>query len=236
MRSLRYVLVASIVFATSLAAAHDLWLERDADGYALYHGHRHSGHAGDELIPYAPGYVQAAICVDAVGARTALAVAAAYPAQFAAECVALLVEASSGAWSTTSEGTINLPAEGRTGVVRSWRSFESIKRIDAWHDAARGPMGEGLELVPIANPLALQLGDKMRLLVTLRGQPQAGVTVAYAGEPRGVTGAGGQINVRIRKTGTQWISASLSEPSPEPGVARWVHATALQFEAGAKSH
>lgn len=214
------------------AFAHDLWLEREAGSYVLYHGHRHSGHAGDEVIPYAPAFVHDVVCLAPDGTRNALPAVTEYPARFEAECAAVLVSASSGAWTTTSQGTQNLPPLGLDGVVRSWRSFESVKRIDGWAEGVAQSLGDGLEVVPLVDPFVLGRRDKLRLLVTLGGEPQRGVTVAYAGEPRGVTGADGRINLRLRAAGMQLISASISVPAAEPGIAQSVHATALQFEIG----
>jgi hypothetical protein len=65
--------------------------------------------------------------------------------------------------------------------------------------------------------MGLAPGDKLRLLVTLGGRPKAGVSVAYDGDTRGVTGANGLINLKVRHGGTQLIAASVLEPGPEGG-------------------
>lgn len=212
------------------AVAHDLWIEREDQGHVVHYGHRHSGHTGEDRVRYSPDFVVDALCLHATGTKSALAVPGAYPARLEGECAVLLVTASSGDWTTTVEGTRNLPPGGLAGVVRSWRSVESVKWLGQWSEAAVRPLGEGLELVPLTDPLALRRGDKLRVLATLRGQPQPGVTLAYAGEPRGVTGADGQLNVRLRAAGVQMISASIEESSHEPRVGKTIHATALQFE------
>jgi nickel transport protein len=54
------------------------------------------------------------------------------------------------------------------------------------------------------------------------------VTVAYDGDPRGVTGADGRINLRIRHRGTQVITASIDETSPDG--SKVVRSTALLFD------
>ena len=210
-------------------AAHDLWLEPLSAGFELRYGHAHSAHEGEAALPYAPDFVQGAYCQPAMGPVQSLDVRPAYPARFPADCDGLLVEASSGAWSTTVEGKRNVSPEGLPGVIRSWRSVESTKRINHWNAALSTPMSDGLELVPLQDPFAVGVGRKLRLLVTLDGQPRAGVSVAYAGETRGVTGSDGRLNLRLRDPGLQLIAASLRVPMDEGPVEAVVHATTLHF-------
>jgi hypothetical protein len=65
--------------------------------------------------------------------------------------------------------------------------------------------------------------------VTWNGEARAGVTVAYDGEPRGVTDAAGAINIRLRHGGRQLISAGFDEPIESDEADSAVHATVLQF-------
>ena len=219
------------LFAAASALAHDLWLEATPEGFVLNYGHAPaSGHAGAANLDYAPDFVQRAVCVTPAGKRRPVAVAAAYPARFAVDCVAIWVEASSGAWTTTVEGTRNVAPTGLEGVVRAWRSIESTKRIESWHEALMVPLADGFELSPMDNPLEVARGRKLRVRVTLQGDPVAGANVAYGGELRGVTGTDGQINVRLREAGPQFITASVRVPSTEPGVNETVYATTLHFE------
>jgi hypothetical protein len=57
------------------------------------------------------------------------------------------------------------------------------------------------------------------------------VTLAYHGDPRGVTDAQGRVNIRIRHPGLQLVSGSFEEPG-EPVT---VHATVLQLEVPAEA-
>jgi nickel transport protein len=56
------------------------------------------------------------------------------------------------------------------------------------------------------------------------------VTVAYHGDPRGVTGDDGRVNLRIRHKGLQLISASLEEPLQSNKADKRVRSTILMFE------
>ena len=213
----------------SLASAHDLWLEPGPAGYELRYGHATGGHEGPATLAYDPDFVQRALCRDDAGQTQHLRVIPGYPARFDAACAALWVEASSGVWTTTVQGTLNVPPDGLSGVVRAWRSIESTKRLAAWDEGLSAPLGDGLELVPLHNPFELEPGRKLRLLVTLGGQPQPGADVAYGGEIRGVSGADGQLNLRLRTPGLQFITASIRLPSGEQGIDETVHATTLHF-------
>ncbi|MFM1892012.1 MAG: hypothetical protein RLZ44_1089 [Pseudomonadota bacterium] len=225
--------ISAFVLSSALsaaAAAHDLWLEPEGDGYLLLQGHRHSAHAGQDLVPYTADFLRSAHCTDRQGATRELPVSVGYPARLPGDCAVLNLSASSGDWTKTVYGTRNQPPAGLSGVVDSWRALEGIKLLTAWAPALRQPLGAMLELSPQHDPFALQPGDKLRLLVSYRGQPQAGVTVAYDGAPRGVTGDDGRINLRIRHPGRQLVTASFAASLPDGPVAQVVHATALQFD------
>ena len=103
--------------------------------------------------------------------------------------------------------------------------------------AARSQLGrfpdEDFELLApdLAGPVARMrqaigaLGEGRRI----GGAPLAGASVAYGGDIRGVTGPDGQLNLRLRTTGPQFITASVQVPSIEPGIDVTVYATTLHF-------
>lgn len=211
------------------ALAHDLWIEREAAGYVLYNGHKHSAHGGDQVVAYGPEFVRQARCFDIHGTVVAEA-AGGSPFRLQADCAALTVLASSGYWSKTPEGTRNLPKDAASRVLKSWLSLESVKRIDAWSPALAAPLTEELEVVPLKNPLTLAPGDKLPLRVTLGGEPVSGAVVAYGGSPRGASDAQGRVNVRIRHGGFQRIEAGLSRPLASPKADEEIRTAVLVFE------
>ena len=210
--------------------AHDLWLEAAGADYLLLQGHRHSAHAGADLVAYDPARVRDAICVDAGGRERPLAVPAIHPVRLAGPCSVLQLRHVSGFWTKTPWGTHNQPKSGIAGVLDSWHSEESLKRLEAWTAAALQPIGRGLEISPQRDPFALAIGDKLTLRVTEDGRPVAGVPVAYAGETRGVSGADGTIAIRLRRPGIQLISATLDEPRVDGQADRSMRTATLQFE------
>lgn len=239
--TMRPVILCLFLTMAGSSAAHDLWIEPGDGGYVLYQGHRQSDHDhgahghsshhhGPELVPYAEGFVQRAVCASADGTTRELTPADGYPVRFDGPCAALAVVASSGVWTKTVHGTKNAPPEGLTGVVRSWRSVDTVKRIEPGAGMADRPLTGGLELVLVNDPAGLEVGDKLRLQAVYGGRPRPGVTLAYHGDPRGVTDAEGRVNVRVRHPGLQLLSGSFEEPG-EPVT---VHATVLQLEVPAE--
>jgi nickel transport protein len=221
---------ATLLLLAVSAAAHDYWLEPDGDGYLLYRGHRHSGHQGEAVVPYEPAIVQQALCAGASADARPVSPGRSYPVRIPGPCKAVYVEADSGHWTQTLTGTRNVRRDQVGGALRSWQSVESVKRLERWSPALARPVSDGLELVPTEDPFALAPGDKLRLLVTWRGRPRAGVAVAYDGRARGVSGDDGRINIRVRHRGAQSISASVDEPAPDPGADKLVRSTALIFD------
>lgn len=212
------------------ARAHDLWIERDGSVLTLQYGHERSGHEGARILEYKPAQVREALCYNAEGRPAKARVDMAWPVRLQGQCAASVFVFSSGYWSKTPYGTKNLPKTEAGAVFDSWLSVESVKRIDAWGEALTRPLGQGLELAPLQDPLRLKLGDKLHLAVFHAGRPAAGVTVAYFGQPRGVTDKDGRINVTLRRPGLQLIQASLETPLADDKADRRVETATLQFE------
>lgn len=224
-------LTAAVFLLCALPAlAHDLWLEKDGNGYLLYQGHRHSAHAGAELVQYDPAFAKNAVCVDDAGTVRTPAPAPSFPVRIAASCAALYVGFSSGYWSKTAWETRNVPKNQASGVIESWLSAESVKRIDRWTPATAQPLTDGLELTPLTDPSRLKPGDKLTVLVTENRRPKAGVPVAYGGDTRGASGDDGRVAIRIRHGGMQLIEASLETRLTDGKADTLIRATTLQFE------
>lgn len=224
------VTVLAMLLATA-AHAHDYWFERSGEDYMLHRGHKFSQHRGDDEEPFDPDIVTGAYCLRLGDAQPSpAAVSGTYPLRVAGPCVAVMVTADSGYWSQTVTGTKNKGKDELFGVLRSWQALESVKRVEQWSERLRDPLSSELELVFTKNPFALTVGDKLRLKILLRGEPAKGVTVAYDGDPRGVTGKNGRVNIRIRHKGLQVITASLENPLESDKADKRVQSTILMFD------
>jgi nickel transport protein len=225
---LRGGLVTMLLSGVAAVEAHDLWLEQEGGGCVVYQGHRHSAHAGAELVPYDPGIVKSAVCADAAGISRSLALSKSYPVRVGGDCAAIMVSLSSGYWTKTAWETKNVPKVQVSGVIRSWLSEESVKRVNRWISAQ--PLTDAFEIVAISDPSALKQGDKLTVMVTENKKPKAGVPVAYDGETRGATGDDGKVAIRVRHGGMQLIAASVEAPLNDGKADVRVRTTALQFE------
>lgn len=212
------------------ACAHDFWINRDSNGSTLVQGHLLSRHKGEARVEYDPAIVKRAWCVNTEGESKIVQPVLSYPARVPGQCSATLFELSSGYWTQTLTETVQKRRSEVRNALRGWISEESIKRLDTWTPSSAQPIGNGLELVPLSNPLGLAPGAKLAVLVTWQGRPRPGVAVAYEGDVRGTTGADGRINIRIRRGGTQMLSASVEEPIGDENADKVVRSTALQFD------
>jgi nickel transport protein len=218
-----------------ITQAHDYWFESIGEGdYLLYRGHRFSQHGGDKVVAcdllllWLPSCLKSGTDSDS---PQSTAFSTQYPARITGPCQAILVTADSGYWSQTFTGTKNQPRDSLTGVLRSWHALETIKRVEFWSDRLLEPLSSELELVFTENPFTLPSGSKLRLIAMLDGKPIQGVSVAYDGKPRGITGDDGRINLRIRHEGLQVIAASLERPLNNNKKAdKQVRSTILMFE------
>jgi nickel transport protein len=214
------------------AHGHDLWLERTTDGLVMWYGHGHSQHEGAKIIDYKREIVVRVDCFDGGGNPVKTAVSSESPLRISGGCAVTYVLTSTGYWSKTAYGTKNVSKREAQSPIKSWLSFESVKRIDGWDDAMSRPLTSDLEITPLENPLLLHAGSKIHLLVTLRGAPVPGATVTYDGEPRGATDKNGRVNLKIRHDGFQAIQAGVTVPLASEEADETIHATSLDFEIG----
>lgn len=210
--------------------AHDLWISLDNKTYSLYQGHAHSTHTGDAVVPYNPNIVKSAYCAKQGADTTSLALSKTHPVKFSGNCDAVMVSLSSGHWTKTAWETKNIPKAGVSGILKSWRSEESIKRINRWSSESRKSFNKGFEITPLNDPFALNLNDKLVVKVTHNGKPVAGVPVAYQGDTRGNSGTDGTVTLRVRKSGVQLFSASLETPLNDGKADSLIRSTSLQFD------
>ncbi len=196
--------------------AHDYWFEREGQEYVFYRGHHFGDHEGESLVPYDPAIIKHVTCVSPDGVPRSVPPPTRYPARIPSPCARLTVEVDSGYWSVTGIETFNQPKEAVPEALSSWRAIESTTLLNAWTPFDHPPsLPQGLEIFFERDPFLEEEGDKLRLVVLQAGTPRQGVTVAYDGNPRGVTGPDGRINIRIRHGGLQVITGSVKEPAPD---------------------
>ncbi len=208
--------LASAIFLKNPVLAHDYWFEREGQEYVLYRGHHFGDHEGESLVPYDPAIIQHVTCVAPDGALRSVRPPTQYPTRIPGPCARLTVEVDSGYWSVNGIETFNQSKEEVPDALSSWRAIESTTLLNSWNKFEHlPPLPQGLEIFLEKNPFLTEEGEKLRLVVLQAGEPRQGVTVAYDGNPRGVTGSDGRINIRVRHGGLQVITGSLREPASD---------------------
>jgi nickel transport protein len=218
------------LFSVSALYAHDAWVAKDGNVLVVKYGH------GDQLNPYKPAYVQGAKAYNAAGKEMAVTIkpqdtkAVLAPAK-APALVAIVFD--SGAWVKTPEGYKNVSKRQAKDVLQSLKSQKYSKSVWQWHDRFSKPLGGKMELVPLKNPLALKMGDKLPFQVLYAGKPLAGATVAAAGVEKDAlkTDPHGRAEVAIKKKGLNIVGATRKTDTPTNPDADMLYETAiLTFE------
>ncbi|MDX2192058.1 MAG: DUF4198 domain-containing protein [Gemmatimonadales bacterium] len=122
-------------------------------------------------------------------------------------------EAIRAAWAA-----MPAPRAWRESYAKHVKTFVAVgaARDSSW----REPVGQALELVPLAHPLALRAGDTLRVRLLRGGTPLAGAAVGAARE--------GARHATLVPTGPDGVAAL-----PLPRAGRWLlRATDLRLPAG----
>lgn len=231
----RFIAVHSVLILLTLSAApgliaHDLWLERNPGIYMLRYGH---------IRPSDQDQISLALSLTGLRGIVCQTVSGRQPLKFSllheklsapGNCDAVAVAYEGGYFSKTVNGTVRLPRNQSSNVLKSWLSFEYIKRIDAWNASTSQPLGQRLEITPQSNIETASVGQKITFLVTSNGIPLSGVVVAVHDDPKGVTDSHGLVNIRIREKGTQLFTVTQVVPLKRADADEEIHTARIQFE------
>ena len=217
----------ALLLAPCAASAHDLWLERGAEGLVLRYGHR-----GGELLPLERAKVKAARCLEQGSARDLLPAARFSPreALLPGRCAAASVLLDGGFWSLTPDGEVNRPKDEVPQAVKAWASRQFAKWVDARDPKAPAAvLGDELELVA-GDLTRAREGDKVTFRVLSAGQPVAGAIVAVDHRALGETDSLGEVRVKLRTSGVETLSATLRRKVATPQADSVVLEASLSFE------
>lgn len=135
-------------------------------------------------------------------------------------------------YTTSREGTRYTNKKGMSGVIRCTyhsRDAKAVFNVGDYTGPFMQKAGLPLEIVPLANPAGLKVGDFLDVQVLKNGQPytrwDASVTATYSGFSfegadafRVSLDQEGKASIRITHTGTWMIKAGAVEPYPDPEV------------------
>jgi nickel transport protein len=167
---------AGVIVAGGEATAHGMWIAPQGETYAVLYGDGDSA----KVDSYDPVRVKQAMAYGDDGKLVSVAINRAEKAVTllpAARASSLAVLFDNGIWAKSRErGWLR---EGRSTVSDATEAGYSFKfsKFYARRDGDFSRIfGQGLEIVPLADPIAAKPGDKLTFRVLVNGQPQAGVS------------------------------------------------------------
>lgn len=160
-----------LLFATTAAQAHDMWLEKRGDKVHLLYGHP------GNTDPYPLSRITAMTGFTENGWKVALE-----PVEHKGEAYAYLndryelltVEFDNKYWYNTEEdGWRNFlaPQEVRGTIIDEGRSYKLSKEILSWQSFMDEPIGQRAEIVPLKDPTKLKEGDMLPVKLYFEGEP-----------------------------------------------------------------
>ena len=223
----RFMRVLIFVFLPLVLVAHDIWIDKTNEQYTLHYGHLHSNkeHLGHKNIPYNPKNIEQILCKNDKNIKQ-LSITKKYPLVVKKKCDLLYVALDSGDFTKTPYGTKKLSKKQSKMPLKSWKSYESVKRVERGQDTL---LSDGLEIVLLSRPQII--GKKARLQIYYKKKPISAVVVAYADSARGMSDAEGKINIRVHHAGLQNIQATLKKPCKDKTLCdEEIYTTTLNFE------
>lgn len=222
----RLSLLALLCGLSSGIAAHEYWVDRDGAEFVLQQGHKTGAHGGAASVAYDPAIVTRIECRDGNGKERTLTPRGA-PVRIDGNCATVNIYLDSGYWTKTPYDTLNKPKTEVKGALQSWRSLETVTRLERWSPGLAGLAGLSLSLA--TDPAQLKPDGKFIVVASLDGVPRADIPVAYDGTARGVTDAEGRIRLRVRHAGLQQVSASLETPLNDGKADTLIRGATLNF-------
>ncbi len=130
---------------------------------------------------------------------------------------------------------------GALGCLRSAKYVKAVVNLGGAVDDVSKPVGQTLEIVPLANPATIKAGGELPIQVLFEGKPlaSADVRATFAGFTKegesfafaGHTGKEGKAMVKLWHPGLWLVVAKHDIPFPNPAECdKDMHAATLTFE------
>lgn len=228
-RYLALLAVAGVCSAPALA--HDVWLVPipATQSHELVFGHP------GELEPYDPVRVEETVVVDTAGKQQQLKSSIKNQKvefQTGSDTALVAIYYDHGFWTV---GPDRKSVAAPKWKVPNYRTSTHIrlfsKNLLAWTPTLSAPVGLELEIVPLANPLKLNPGDKYPIQVLYKSRPLAHTEVEVMGDMElYTTDASGKVEVPIQQAQFQYLYVSHVESmKSNPNVDEVEISTNLMF-------
>lgn len=165
----------AVMVLPCVAFAHATWITERSGEYAVVHG---EGSSTDEA--YKPEIVSKAVAFDKAGAAVEVALhplAASVQVKPATGAAVLSVVFDDGWWTEDAKVEWHNEAEAAYADFKGTGHYTTYPVAYIAATDVQKPIGYMLEMVPLADPTKLSMGDKLQVQVLLEGEPVVGVVV-----------------------------------------------------------
>ncbi len=207
---------AAVAAMVTHAQAHGIWVAQRQGDWAVVYGHG----ASDEA--YKPEKVKSVVAYSASG-ETRTSNILRQPKNVliepAPDAVALTVTLDNGIWTKGPDGkSVNKPKTEVPGAQSASHSIK-INTTVLKAGASFKATGQGLEIVPLVDPMSLKMGDDLPVQVFADGKPVAGVALAvdYVNDGHAQsskTDENGKVTLFVRNDGLNVIGVSHVKATP----------------------
>jgi len=217
----------------SASAAHGIWVaERHSDHAVVYgHGSSDEGYEPKKLTSVTGKTADGSdvtVKIDRHDDHALLGI----PDKTAV----ILAKFDNGYWSEGPDGKWHNKAKNEVQDAKQGGRYlkYAVSLLDKTVDSAK-PHGLDFEIVPLRDPMTMKAGDELEVLVLLKGNPVADVTVipeyTTDSDNKSIkTAADGKATITIRNQGINVIAASVDEDlSGDPKADKIGHFTTLSF-------
>ena len=205
--------------AATPALAHSTWIAKRGGEFTVVHGYGASDDA------YDPATVGGAKALDAEGAEVPVSLqplgrTASLAGAAEGEAAVLTATMAHGWWTEDAEGEWhNAPPEGFPGFRSAGQYTDHPVAVFAAPAEPGTPLGNPLEIVPLADPTALGRGDELPVRVLFEGEPLAGAEVVMdvlsSQEAAAPTDAAGETMLVVANDGLNVASVYHEVPAGE---------------------
>jgi nickel transport protein len=216
-RRIKELLLALVILPIIVqpALAHSMYFGNKGDDIPLLFGHPEEGE--DNVLSYSPSSVKELTAYDLTGAVVPVEInnlpngISVTPNE---DVAALTAFVDRGFYVVTLDNKyLNISKSEATGeYAQAFRSLNYPKSLYNWSDAVGKPLGLTLEIVPLANPFEVAIGENLDVQVLFEGAPLKDVLVEFGGEAIDDANGDGVFSIPWAQEGLKTIEASYSVP------------------------
>lgn len=233
MKRIRFLSAMVLALSPVSAMAHGVWLASQHGELAVVYGH------GAEQDSYDTAKVTSVtICPNGSACAPATPVGhETYVSLPKPEVPSVItVEFNNGFWSKDAAGEWqNMPKDAVAGATEGGQYLKHAVYLTGTVPTIGTPVGQVLEIVPLADPYGLKMGDMLPVQVMFDGAPlpNAEVVIDYVNDTDAAplaTDADGKAMIPVRNQGLNVIAVSHAAPFPDPTKADETgHTATLSF-------